>query len=61
MPVKKTTEKKDEVKFSKEALLTSNRFIHKQDLVSAVLEDGKKYTIREAEDRIQTYMKGKVK
>ena len=47
--------------FTKEALMNSKRFRNERDLVSALLEDGKEYTIPEVEDAIAKYMKGKVK
>ena len=50
-----------EPKFSKEALMNSKRFRNECDLVSALLEDGKEYTIPEVEGMITKYMKGKVK
>ena len=50
-----------EPKFSKEALLNSNRFYTKYDLVNALLEDGKEYCVSEVEVMITNYMKGEVK
>ncbi|MBP1582175.1 MAG: hypothetical protein J6A26_07250 [Oscillospiraceae bacterium] len=50
-----------EAKFQKEALLKSERFRDQRDLISAVLDDDRCYSIREAEEKIQSYMKGKVK
>ena len=63
MPRKKNpaTEVAIEPAFTKEALMNSKRFRNERDLVSALLEDGKEYTIPEVEDAIAKYMKGKVK
>ncbi|WP_276950566.1 hypothetical protein [Acetatifactor muris] len=52
---------KAESRFSKEQLLVSKRFRDKEDLVNALLEDGKLYTMRSVEERIEKYKKGKVK
>lgn len=55
-------EKKEaEPSFSKEQLLLSKRFQKSRDLVHALLEDGHVYTIREVEEKIKQYQKGKVK
>ena len=65
MPVKKKnaveTATVTEPKFSKEALVNSNRFHEQRDLISALLKDGAEYTIKEAEMKIAEYLKGKVK
>lgn len=47
--------------FTKESLLNSKRFRNERDLVSALLIDGKEYTISEVEGMITKYMKGMVK
>jgi len=48
-------------KHAKEILLRSKRFEPYCDLLTAILEDGKKYTIKEVEKKIESFMKGKVK
>ena len=63
MTTKETAAKKaakEEAVFSKEALINSKKYFSKRDLLSAVLEEGKFYTIKEAEERIKKYLKGKV-
>jgi hypothetical protein len=50
-----------EPKFIKDALVNSKRFCNERDLVSALLEDGKEYTVSEVEGMITKYMKGMVK
>lgn len=47
--------------FTKEQLLGSQRYQDKRDLLQALLESGKKYTISEVNQKIENFMKGKVK
>lgn len=47
--------------FSKEQLIASDRFRNRRDLVKALLDTGELYTVKAAEEKIQNYMKGKVK
>ncbi len=49
-----------EAKFSKEQLLTAARYAKRRDLLNALLENGKTYTIEEVDARIAKFMKGKV-
>ncbi|MCI9602528.1 MAG: hypothetical protein HFI17_18945 [Lachnospiraceae bacterium] len=55
------TVEKTEHRFSKEQLLASERFRNRRDLTEALLDAGKSYTVKAAEEKIQNYMKGKVK
>lgn len=57
---KKTVEGKTENLFSKEQLLSAERFRGRRDLLNAILSSDKKYTIETAEQEINKYMKGKV-
>lgn len=50
----------DVIRFSKEQLLASQRFANSRDLITALLDDGAKYTIEEAEKKIRNFLKGKV-
>lgn len=50
-----------EMAFTKEQLLSSERFRGKRDLLNALLEEDKTYTASQAEEMIEKYMKGKVK
>ncbi len=52
---------KAEHKFSKEQLLASERFRDQRDIVAALLDDGTLYTVRSVEEKIEKYMKGKVR
>nr|DAJ73972.1 MAG TPA: hypothetical protein [Caudoviricetes sp.] len=55
----KTTEPVD--KFTKQQLAESKRFKKKRDLLEALLEDDKEYTIAEADGLIDGYLRKKVK
>ena len=46
---------------SKEQLLGSQRYAKRRDLLGALLEDGKRYTIEDVDTVIENFMKGKVK
>ncbi len=52
---------KMEPRFLKEQLLASKRFQDRRDIVDALLEDGKLYTVATVEEKIENYRKGKVK
>ena len=47
-------------KFSKGQLAGSARYAARRDLLNALLDDGKGYTIQEADAVIAGYMEGKV-
>lgn len=49
-----------EPKFTKQQLLHSERYADKTDILSALLEEGKNYSRKEAEQTITDFMKGKV-
>lgn len=48
-------------RFTKKALLLSERFYREKGLLGVLLEDGKAYSINEVENLIDTYKKGQVK
>lgn len=62
-PVETTPAKPPEpVKFSKAKILKLNRYANRRDYLSAVLEDGKNYTLDQVDSVIQNLeKKGKVK
>lgn len=66
MPDNETSEKKIlektgvTAKFTKDKLLVSSRYLEKKDIVSALLEDDKEYTLSEVDELIEKFMKGKV-
>lgn len=47
--------------FSKEQILASDRFANKRDVVDALLDKKKSYTVENVESLIEKYMKGQVK
>jgi arginine repressor len=69
MTAKKTAEKvqtvveeteQSEPTFRKEQLLTSEKYANRRDLVDALLEYGKKYTMKDVDRLIDDYGKGEV-
>lgn len=50
-----------ENKFSKEQLLSAERFQDRKDIVNALLSPDEQYTVETVEEMIEKYMKGKVK
>ncbi|MEY8428430.1 hypothetical protein AALA00_12075 [Lachnospiraceae bacterium 46-15] len=52
---------KIESSFSKQQLLTSERFQNRKDIVNALLSTDGQYTVSEVEQMIKKYMKGQVK
>lgn len=53
--------KTNEPRFTAAELATSKRFSARRDLVITLLGDGKTYTIAEAEEKIEKYLKGRVR
>lgn len=53
--------KQGEIKFRKEQLLHAERYRSKKDLVNALLEDNREYSLTEVDAVIEKFMKGKVK
>ena len=47
--------------FNKEQLLTSARFQNRRDIINALLQSDKQYTIAAVERMITDYMEGRVK
>lgn len=47
--------------YTKEQLATSQRYAARRDLISALLVDGKSYTLNEVDALIEKYLKGKVR
>lgn len=52
--------KKVETKMSKQQILSSNKWKHRKDLLSVILEDDKMYTTTQVDEAINKFMKGKV-
>ena len=47
--------------FSKEQILASDRYANRRDLVDALLDTDKSYTLETVDNLIDKYMKGQVK
>lgn len=58
--VLKNTRQKEPVRYTKTQLASAKRYREKKDLITALLEEGKSYTTEEADQLIDTFMKGKV-
>lgn len=57
----KTAVAKGEQRYSKEQILKAAKVSGYVDAAAALLENGKLYTMKEVEDIINNFMKGKVK
>lgn len=55
------TMKQEEARFKKQELLQAACYQEKKDLVGALLEDGREYSLAEADAVIKKFMKGKVR
>lgn len=53
--------KQPEIKFEKKQLLVSKKYASNRDLLDALLDNNKLYTITEVEGLISNYRKGTVK
>lgn len=47
--------------FTKEQILWSKKYANRRDVLGAILEDGKQYTLTEVDTLLDKFMKGKVK
>lgn len=56
----KKESKVDSIAFAKSQLLKSTKYQNRRDLVNALLDDNKKYTIEEVDTLIDEFMKGQV-
>lgn len=54
------TEKKEEAAYSKEQLIMSKKYKDRKDMLSALLEEDKQYTIKQAEEIMENYKKRRV-
>ncbi|WP_394523018.1 hypothetical protein [Lacrimispora sp. JR3] len=48
-------------RFTRKQLVCSEKYCNHSDLLCALLEDGKQYTLSEADEIMNRFMKGKVK
>lgn len=51
---------KTEKRFNKQQMLISEQFANQRDLLEALLENNKSYTLSEVDNMIKKYMKGQV-
>lgn len=60
MAKSKSTLQEDVQTFSKEELLNAKVFENRKDLLNVLLNDEEEISVEEAQERINTYLKGKV-
>ncbi|SDX84020.1 hypothetical protein [Tepidimicrobium xylanilyticum] len=58
--MKEKVTKKTENRFTKQQVLASKKLSYSKDLINAILEDGKTYTLKEVETKVNEYLKRKV-
>lgn len=58
---KKQTQAAGEAVYTKAQLAGSKRYANRRDLLESLLEEGKAYTLKEADRLIDRFMKGKVR
>lgn len=52
-----TIQNSDEAKFTKEQILNSKKYSEKRDLINALLENNKSYSLAEVDEMIEKFMK----
>lgn len=52
--------KKEENKYTKEQILLSYKYAKRRDLLNALLDDGREYTLDEVDSMMDKFLKGKV-
>lgn len=57
----KTITEKQEVLFSKEQILGSNKYANRRDVLGAILSDNDTYTLEKVDSLLDKFLKGKVK
>jgi len=60
MTKKKEEKVVSEEKFGKRQIVNSKRFKNDRDLLNAILQEDKNYTLKEVEEKIEKFKKGKV-
>lgn len=56
----KATPVKEEVKYTKDSILCSERFKNRADILNVLLEEGRTYSLDTVDRMIEKFMKGKV-
>ena len=59
--INKTDSKVEKMKFTKQQILEAKKYANRKDLVGALLEEGKNYSLSEVDSAISDFMKRKVK
>ena len=57
---RKTAEKSEAVRYTKKQLICSEKYFGQSDLLCALLENGKTYSLAETEEMMNRFKKGKV-
>nr|DAJ03038.1 MAG TPA: hypothetical protein [Caudoviricetes sp.] len=57
----KTKKQTSSERFTKKQLVCSEKYCNQSDLLCALLDDGKLYSLSEADEIMKRFMKGKVK
>lgn len=60
-PIKEQSASADLVVFSKQKVLSLQRYANRRDLLSVLLNDGENYTLDQVNSLVNDFMKGKVK
>ena len=47
--------------YTKQAILNSKKYVKQKDLINALLDNDKKYTLKEVDSIIEKYLKGVIK
>ena len=47
--------------YTKQAIINSKKYIRQKDLINALLDNNKKYTLKEVDGIIEKYLKGVIK
>lgn len=61
MADKQVKQEKQEVMFTKEQILASDKYSNRRDALGAILVDGNSYTFEKVDSLLEKFMKGKVK
>ena len=59
--VKEVQESIQEQTYTKQAILNSKKYVKQKDLINALLDNDKKYTLKEVDSIIEKYLKGVIK
>jgi hypothetical protein len=57
----KETDGTSVIRYTKDQLISSEKYRNQRDLISALFDDRKVYSVTEAEEIMNQFMKGKVK